>query len=143
MINSLFMLGSSYNKNRKISSLFMVAWLSYMFFGSNLSLGAIFPVVNALVFIGVTLLINCVKNRKANTVLSILSILIWSIVIDVICYFMYPTMKQSQNIFMYVYQGILFNYKYIFSNILAVCAINGIDWAFKKVSAMMGEKSAV
>ena len=30
MINSLFMLGSSYNKNRIISIAFMLGWIAYM-----------------------------------------------------------------------------------------------------------------
>lgn len=39
---------------------------------------------------------------------------------------MYPTMVVDQNIFGYIFQGILFNYKYIISNIIAVCIINVI-----------------
>ena len=87
MINSLFMLGSSYNKNKIVSCIFFIAWIVYMLIGSDLSLGLTFPIINAIVFIIISISINLVKNRKLNTILSVFSILIWSIVIDIICYF--------------------------------------------------------
>lgn len=131
MINSLFMLGSSYNKNRKVSITFMIGWIAYMTI-RQFYLG-IFPIVNAIVFLIISVSINLIKNKKVNTVLSILSILIWSIIIDVICYYMYPLYSTGQNIFGYVCQGILFNYKYIFSNIVAICAIYGLDIVIEKL----------
>lgn len=133
MINSLFMLGSSYNKDRKISIAFIIGWIAYMFIGSDLTLGATFPIVNAIVFLSLSIIINLIKNKKANTILSICSILIWSIVMDIICYFAYPMLVGNQNIFAYVFQGILFNYKYIFSNVIAVCLINAVIWIIDNV----------
>lgn len=128
MINSLFMLGSSYNKDRKISIMFMLGWIAYMFIGSDSSLGITFPIVNAIVFFCISISINMIKNKKINTILSIFSIIIWSIAIDIICYFFYPAITFSSNIFTYVLKGIIFNFKYIFSNILAICVINSIVW---------------
>lgn len=133
MINSLFMLGSSYNKDRKISIAFIIGWIAYMFIGSDLTLGATFPIVNAIVFLSLSIIINLIKNKKANTILSICSILIWSIVMDIICYFAYPMLVGNQNIFAYVFQGILFNYKYIFSNLVAICLINAVIWIIDNV----------
>ena len=127
MINSLFMLGSSYNKNKIVSCIFFIAWIVYMLIGSDLSLGLTFPIINAIVFIIISISINFVKNRKLNTILSVFSILIWSIVIDIICYFLYPMMVWEQNIFSYILQGILFNGKYIFYNIIAVGIISMIE----------------
>lgn len=127
MINSLFMLGSSYNKNKIVSCIFFIAWIVYMLIGSDLSLGLTFPIINAIVFIIISISINLVKNRKLNTILSVFSILIWSIVIDIICYFLYPMMVWEQNIFSYIFQGILFNGKYIFYNIIAVGIISMIE----------------
>ena len=49
MINSLFMLGSSYNKNRIMSIFFMLGWMAYMIIGSDLSLGLIFPIINDII----------------------------------------------------------------------------------------------
>ena len=121
------MLGSSYNKNKIVSCIFFIAWIVYMLIGSDLSLGLTFPIINAIVFIIISISINFVKNRKLNTILSVFSILIWSIVIDIICYFLYPMMVWEQNIFSYIFQGILFNGKYIFYNIIAVGIISMIE----------------
>lgn len=138
MINSLFMLGSSYNKNKIVSCIFFIAWIVYMLIGSDLSLGLTFPIINAIVFIIISISINLVKNRKLNTILSVFSILIWSIVIDIICYFLYPMMVGEQSIFSYIFQGILFNGKYIFSNIIAVGIISMIETLAQR--AMQKEK---
>lgn len=121
------MLGSSYNKNKIVSCIFFIAWIVYMLIGSDLSLGLTFPIINAIVFIIISISINFVKNRKLNTILSVFSILIWSIVIDIICYFLYPMMVGEHNIFSYIFQGILFNGKYIFYNIIAVGIISMIE----------------
>lgn len=138
MINSLFMLGSSYNKNKIVSCIFFIAWIVYMLIGSDLSLGLTFPIINAIVFIIISISINLVKNRKLNTILSVFSILIWSIVIDIICFFLYPMMVGEQSIFSYIFQGILFNGKYIFSNIIAVGIISMIETLAQR--AMQKEK---
>lgn len=126
MINSLFMLGGAYNKNRKISMAFICGWVIYMITNYNFSLGYMFPIINILVFLLISISINLIKDRIINTIFSISSILIWSIVIDAICFFMYPTMIGGKDIFSYIFQGILFNYKYIISNIIVICAINVI-----------------
>ena len=133
MINSLFMLGSSYNKNRIISIAFMLGWIAYMLIGSNLSLGLTFPLVNAIIFIIISISISLIKNKRVNTILAIFSILIWSVVIDSICYFLYPIMVGDQTIFEYIFQGIVFNSKYIFSNIIAIGIISIIDIAIKRI----------
>lgn len=121
MINSLLMLGGSSNKN--ISKIFIVVWIVYMLFGSNLSLGITFPIVNAITFLTITLLISKIKNKSVNAVLSITSILIWSVIIDIICYYLYPTMSSNITLIQYVFNGILFNYKYVFTNILALSLV--------------------
>lgn len=139
MLNSLFMLGSSFNKNRKISLVFMIGWIAYVII-NQLYLG-LFPIMNAIVFLVVTISINLIKNKKANTLLSIFSILIWSIIIDIICYYMYPLFSTNQNIFEYIWQGILFNYKYIFSNIIAIYSIYVLDLFIDRVAILTKEKS--
>lgn len=133
MINSLFMLGSSYNKDKKISKIFMGAWILYMIIGNKFAMGNMFVYINAGIFLILSLVINSIKSRKINTILSIFSILIWSIIIDVICYYMYPMMSMGQNLLTYVGQGILFNYKYIFSNVIAVCLINAVIWIIENI----------
>lgn len=138
MINSLLMLGGSSNK--KISKVFIVTWLAYMVFGSNLSLGLTFPIVNAITFLVVTLFISKIKNNKANTVLSIASILIWSVTIDIICYYLYPTMSSNITLINYIFNGILFNYKYIFTNVLALSLIKGLSILKKTLTGKLSTK---
>jgi len=138
VINSLLMLGGSSNK--KISKVFIVTWLAYMLFGSNLSLGLTFPIVNAITFLVVTLFISKIKNNKANTVLSIASILIWSVTIDIICYYLYPTMPSNITLINYIFNGILFNYKYIFTNILALSLIKVVSIIKKTLTEKLSTK---
>ena len=138
MINSLFMLGSSYNKNRKISIAFMIGWIVYMVLANNFALGIDFVIINAIVFLGVSIGINLVKNKFVNTVLSVVSILIWSIAIDIICYYLYPLKGINQTLFGYVFQGVLFNYKYVFSNTLVICIVNIASEIIKKLRKSVG-----
>lgn len=138
MINSLFMLGSSYNKNRKISIAFMIGWIVYMVLANNFALGIDFIIINAIVFLGVSIGINLVKNKFVNTVLSVVSILIWSIAIDIICYYLYPLKGINQTLFGYVFQGVLFNYKYVFSNTLVICIVNIASEIIKKLLKSVG-----
>ena len=133
MINSLFMLGSSYNKNKIISFAFMIGWISYMFMGNiNYALG-MFPLINAVTFLSICILINSIKSKKMNTILSIFSIIIWSIIIDIICYFFFPIMNGTNNIIDYIFQGILFNYKYVFLNAFVILAINVLEYGIKNL----------
>ena len=138
MINSLLMLGGSSNK--KISKVFIVTWLAYMVFGSNLSLGLTFPIINGITFLAITLLISKIKNNKANAVLSIASILIWSVTIDIICYYLYPTMSSNITLINYIFNGILFNYKYIFTNVLALSLIKGLSIIKKTLTEKLSTK---
>ena len=138
MINSLLMLGGSSNK--KISKVFIVTWLAYMVFGSNLSLGLTFPIINGITFLAITLLISKIKNNKVNAVLSITSILIWSVTIDIICYYLYPTMSSSITLINYIFNGILFNYKYIFTNVLALSLIKGLSILTKTLTEKLSTK---
>ena len=132
MVNSLFMLGSAYNKDKRISSLFIISWIIYMLLNYNFSLGYIFPIINISVLLITTISIRSIKNKRLNTILSTISILLWSIIIDIICYFMYPDMTNGQNVVTYVWQGILFNYKYVFINMIALCVINLIIYFKEK-----------
>ena len=72
-----------------------------------------------------------------------MSILIWSIIIDFICYFMYPTMANGQNIISYIWQGVLFNYKYIFTNVMTICSINLILFINEKIKEKNLKKKIV
>ena len=116
MINALLMFGSTYNKNKKINIILAISWIIFMLFGSNLKTGLIFTIMNFISYGFVFALSKFFKKKYSNTLLSVFSVLIWSITIDIICYFLYPQFTMGQNIFMYISNGILFNYKYVFYN---------------------------
>ncbi|MCL2342193.1 MAG: hypothetical protein FWC53_04045 [Firmicutes bacterium] len=118
MLNSILILGSTYNKNKKINIIFALVWLIYMLAGSNLKTGLIFIVMNILAFGLVFALGKAVKGKHSNAAVSIFGVLIWSIIIDIICYFIYPQFTMGQNILTYIGNGILFNYKYVIGNAL-------------------------
>lgn len=120
MIGSLLMLGGSYNKSKNISRLFVLGWIVYMLIKADLTLGCMFPIVNIITFLLVSMGIRKISNRKTNTAMAILSIVIWSVAIDIICYYMFPIMSVGRNIFEYVLQGILFNAKFVICNIIAI-----------------------
>ena len=69
--------------------------------------------------------------------------LIWSIVIDVICYFLYPQFTMGQNMVMYISNGILFNYKYVGYNMLVVAGIQGIEYLFNLKTNIKTKQLAV
>ncbi|MDR0463047.1 MAG: hypothetical protein LBG64_02405 [Pseudomonadales bacterium] len=133
MLNSLLILGSTYGKNQKLNVIFAIAWLVFMLFGSNLttSVGVSFVIMNALAFALAFGLGKIFKGEYTNKVLAIFSILIWSVSIDVLCYFLYPQFTMGQNLFTYVSNGILFNYRYIFTNALIVGGVYLVEYLSK------------
>ncbi len=143
MLNSLFMLGSTNKKLKKGNYLFCMLWISYMLLNANLKSGLIFVVANIFTFMVVFILCQKIKGKYSNTIMSIASILIWSILIDIITYFMYPQFVGAQNIISYIFNGILFNYKYIFTNILVVVGINGLEFIFKKITQIQTNKNLI
>ena len=132
MINSVLMLGSNTKKNRKMNIMFAMLWLGYMLLNANFKTGLNFVVANIIVFGIVFAIGQVIKGKYTNTVVSILSILIWSVLIDIICYFMFPQFVVGQNIITYVWNGILFNYKHIFTNALALGVVNCVEFIVKK-----------
>ena len=71
MINSLFILGGAYNKDRKISIAFLCGWVLYMIVNYDFSLGLTFPIINAMVCLMVSIGISLIRNKTINTILSI------------------------------------------------------------------------
>ena len=141
MFNALFLLGSTNKKLKKINWLFASLWILFMLKGSNFSLGIVFPLINILAFLIVFGIGNVVKGKYSNLFVSISSILIWSILIDTICYFVYPDFVGGKNLVAYVFNGILFNYKYVFTNIIAVMFIKVAEIIFSKNKSLSTTKS--
>lgn len=140
MINSILMLASSYIKNRKVAIIACIAWIAYMLIGANLSLGIAFPIVNILVFGVVVFGVRKISNNKLNLLASVISILIWSIAIDVICYFMFPKLTFGQNILQYIGDGILFNIRFVGINVLVIATCKAIKYGVEKVKGYTDKK---
>lgn len=133
MINSLLMLGSTARKNKKVNIIFAITWISYMLINANLKTGLNFVIVNIITFAVIFGLGQLIKGKYSNAFISISSVLIWSVLIDIICYFMFPQFVVGQNIITYVWNGILFNYKHIFTNALVLGIVNGVEFSVKKI----------
>jgi hypothetical protein len=134
MINSLLILCSTYNSEKNIKRFFIIGWFVYMLIGSNLMTNLTFTALNFISFILVVILGKVFRGSCSNKIVSILSILIWSIIIDIICYFLYPQFNGG-NILIYVVNGLSFNYKYLFINILiigTIALVEGLDKTKKK-----------
>lgn len=136
MLNSILLCGSSYNKYKKVSFvLFAIMILRLIFIQTNQVIN-LFTITNAILLAGVPLLINRVKNENAKKVLSILSILIWSVMIDVVSFYMLPQLAGGATLFTYILRGIAFNAKYLISNIMFIVAIEVINKVYNKMNAI-------
>ena len=136
MLNSILLCGSSYNKYKKVSFiLFAIMLLRLLFVQTNQVIN-LFTITNAILLAGVPLLINRVKNGNAKKVLSILSIIIWSVMIDVVSFYMLPQLAGGATLFTYILKGIAFNAKYLISNIMFIVAIEAINKVYNKMNAV-------
>ena len=133
MLNSILILGSTYNKNKKLNIIFAVIWVIFMLSGSNLKTGLIFTIMNLAAFGLVFALGKAFKGKYSNKIVAIFGVLLWSVIIDVICYFIYPQFTMGQSILMYVGNGILFNYKYVVGNALIVGGIYVIKYLYNLI----------
>jgi len=124
MLNSILMLGSTY-ESKKLNLLFALGWILFTLFRSDFShgIGLQFTIINFSVFSLVFLLGKLFAGRYSNKIISVFSILIWNILIDTTCYFLFPQFSMGQSLLLYVSNGILFNYQFIFSNVLIVATI--------------------
>lgn len=127
MLNSLLIFGSSYNKSKKISILSFVLMIANVLFVQYGKMGINFVLINLLLMSVITLGIRVINNNKINATLSVLSILIWSVCIDIVTYYMYSKFAGGLSLPMYVLNGILFNIRYVFANAAVLCGISSIE----------------
>jgi len=130
MLNSSLIFLNSYNKNKIWSILSFFMWIVYMLINQK-SMGMLFSIVNVVIFVVVAISIHCLKNKKANIILSVFSIIFWSILIDIATYFVYPEFTFGLSIIHYVTNGLIFNYKYIFSNMIILGIVEGTTVIFE------------
>lgn len=140
MLNSSLIFLNSYNKNKVWSVLSLFLWIGYMLINQK-NMGLIFSVVNILVFVIVVCSIHYVKNRTANMILSVFSIFFWSILIDVVTYLIYPEFANGMAISNYIVNGIIFNSKYIFSNIAILLVVEIATVIFSSIKNIMLNKT--
>lgn len=100
---------------------------------SNLKSDMIFIIISIVAFGIVFIAGKMIKGKYLKNIYSVLSILLWSGVIDVVSYFMYPEFSVGQNIFTYVINGMLFNYKYVFFNLSALIILYLIEMIYVKI----------
>lgn len=118
MLNSVFLMFSQYEKNRKVSNIFKIIWVLYAVAVSFFNFNPTFFIINLSAFLLLTE-INYFMSKlgqKTNIVLSIFSILIYSFIVDIICYFVFPAWAQNVSLIGYITNGLLFNLKYVALN---------------------------
>lgn len=143
MINSILLLGSTYKKDKKINILCMISWIVFMLLGANLKTGIIFAIINIISFGIVLAIMKLFKGKYSNKIVSILSILIWSIIIDIICCFVYPQFMMGQSMIAYISNGLLFNYKYVGYNLLLVLGIEFVKYLSKLKINIKSKRSII
>jgi len=133
MLNSLLIFGSSYNKSKKISILSFILMIANVLFVQYGKMGINFVLINLLLMSVITVGIRLISNNKINSTLSVLSILIWSVCIDIVSYFMYSKFAGGLSLPVYVLNGILFNIRYVFFNAAVLCGIKCVELMAKRM----------
>ena len=132
MLNSLLLFGGSYNKNKKVSyaiSLVLILNLLIVQFGQ---VNMLFTMINIAIMIGLTYGIRKITNKKVNAVMSVLSILVWSVLIDLVSYYMFP-FAGNANIISYILNGIIFNLRFVFLNACVLVFVELVTYLFNRV----------
>ena len=132
MLSSILMFGSTYHKNNRLNIICALTWLIQMLMVLNLQTGVTFIIINTISFSLVFLLGRIFKGNISNKIIALFSILIWSVIIDSFCYFLYPEFTFGQNLLMYIANGIVFNYRFVFYNLAILVVVNGA-YLIKKI----------
>lgn len=134
MLNSLILMFSQYDKNRKVSTIFKILWVLYAIAASFFNFNLLFSAINISVFLLMTGAIHYISkiHHKINAILSVCSILIYSLFIDITCYYILPSWVEGHSLIQYITSGFLFNYKYVFLNAAVFALIVLCSKLFKK-----------
>jgi hypothetical protein len=143
MLNSILLLGSSYNKHKKISFFFTIALIlnviivqlgqvKISFFLCNLSLLLIISFIN-----------KKITNKKIKFFSSICSILVWSIGIDIFCFYMFPLFTTNVNLWCYILKGILFNLKFVIYNAIILLSLNALEITFHFITSQILRRTSI
>ena len=102
MIMSGFLLFGASQKNRVICIAFLIITFFYLYVTSLLN---VFFFVN----IAVILLLSLALRRLGVQIVSGASILIYSVIIDIICFYFFPLFPINVSLYSYIWSGIIFN----------------------------------
>lgn len=133
MLHSILLLGSCYNKHKKISMLFTIALIINLLIVQLGHVKISFLLCNIAILTLVSLLNKRINNHSLKFISSSFSILIWSVTIDIVCYYMFPLFNSNLNLFSYIMNGILFNLKYGMINAMILVTLNAIEFGFKYI----------
>ncbi len=110
MINSLLLYFSCYRTKKYLNFMFFIFWLINFLVVKRDSLNQVFTFINLFVFL---IVMNLCLIKKTNKYFAPFSVLIYSVIIDIICFYYFPLFNVNMTIFEYILNGILFNYKFI------------------------------
>lgn len=133
MLNSLLLFGGSFGKNKKVAKLISIILILNLIFVQVGQVKVLFSLFNIAIMAGITYFVRNISDKRVNAVMSIMSILIWSILIDVVSYFIFP-LAGNLNILQYVFNGILFNARYVLVNALVFAVVEVISYVINKVT---------
>lgn len=137
MLSSWLLCLSIYNKiNYKIRILFELILILYTLLFSYLNNDYSFTMICINSFLLVTISMSSLsfKNHKSNEFISAFSIIVFSIVIDIICYFVYPNFVKNQSLISYISSGIIFNFKYFAMNLYLMLILKIYEKIKKSIS---------
>lgn len=125
MLNSLILMFSQYDKNRKVSTIFKILWVLYAIAASFFNFNLLFSAINISVFLFMTGAIHYISKiyHKINAILSVCSILIYSLFIDIICYYILPSWAEGQSLIQYITNGFLFKYVFLNAAVFALIVL--------------------
>lgn len=133
MLNSLLLFGGSFGKNKKVARLISIILILNLIFVQVGQVKVLFSLFNIAIMAGITYFVRKISDKRVNAFMSIMSILIWSILIDVVSYFIFP-LAGNLNILQYVFNGILFNARYVLVNALVFAVVEVISYVINKVT---------
>ena len=132
MLNSLLLFGGSFGKNEKISKLISVVLIINLLIVQLGKVNLIFTIFNVFIMFGLTFIIRKISNKKINAIMSVLSILIWSILIDFVSYYIFP-ISNNASILQYLINGIIFNIRFVFANTGVLFVIGLLSYFKNKI----------
>lgn len=117
MVNSILIFLSQWNQILcKLKVFSTCLCLSRLLFSLPLNNNISVNVISCVIIIFFSLLVTKIGNYTINTLLAVCSKLTYSILIDTICYGVFPQVRLSYSFFGYILSGIIFNAKSILVN---------------------------